>query len=186
MRILDKIALILYSYIMLVLGVLTCLIFWGVIEFNFISNYIKGLLFGDTSGKIIVGISILFILLSIRTIFFEDKFEKNKNAKKTSERKGILLENENGKLIISKESIENLVNTLIKENKSVKDVFSRVDVDNESKLIINIELVVEQSVMISELSAELQEKIKDAIKRTSNLDVKTTNIKVKDYVTTNA
>jgi hypothetical protein len=178
MRILDKIALILYSYIMLIFSVLICIIFSGLVEFDVISNYIKGMLSGDTSGKIILGVSIVFILLSIRTIFFESNTEK----KKKPERKGILLENENGKLIISKETIENLVNTLAKEDSTILEVNSKVDVDNESKLIINIEMVVSQSAVIAELSSKLQQKVKETVKHTSNLDVKTINIKIKDYI----
>lgn len=179
MRILDKIALILYSYIILVVSILICLIFSGLVEFDLVSDYIKTLVLGETSGKIILGVCIVFILLSIRSIFFESSKE---NGKKKPERKGILLENENGKLVISKETIENLINTLAKEDKTVMEVSSKVDVDNESKLIVNIEMVVNQNAIIAELSSNLQQKVKENIKHTSNLEVKTTNIKIKDYV----
>lgn len=179
MKILEKIALILYSYIILIFSVLTCLIFSKLVEFDLVSNYIKEMIFGETSGKIILGVCIIFILLSIRAIFFEnnDK-EKQKNK---AERKGILLENENGKLVISKETIENLVNTLAKEEPTVIEATSRVDVDEDAKLIINIEMILKQNAVIAELSSNLQQKVKETIKHTSNLDVKTTNIKIKDY-----
>jgi uncharacterized alkaline shock family protein YloU len=169
---------------MLIVSILYCLIFSGLVEFDLISNYIKGSIAGETSGKVLLGGAIVFILLSIRSIFFEADNGKQENKKK-SDKGGILLENENGKLIISRETIENLVNTLAKEYDTVKEVTTKVDVDSESKLIINIEMIVDQSAMISELSASLQEKVKNAIKNTSNLDVRTTNIRIKDY-TTNA
>ena len=53
---------------------------------------------GDTASKILLGISVVFILLSIKCIFFDST-----SKEQIKERQGVLLENENGKLMISKE-----------------------------------------------------------------------------------
>ena len=105
MKILEKIALIIYSYIILLISVLL------------VGDIIQTILVGETSSKIVLGVSIVFILLSIRCIFF-DKTSKEQ----IHERQGVLLENENGKLMISKDTIENLVSTVAKQYKTADEI----------------------------------------------------------------
>ena len=120
-----------------------------------------GLIVGETSSKILLGLSILFILLSIKCIFFDST-----SKEEIKERQGVLLQNESGKLLISKETIENLVNSVALNFQNAEDVTTRV------------ELVSEEAV-IKELSSKLQQKIKEKVKMATDLEVKEVNITVK-------
>ena len=129
----------------------------------------------DITSKIILAFSIIFILLAIRCIFFDSSAKEKEEYKN-----GILLENENGKLLITKETIENLVNTVVKGFDSAEDVTTRIELDKENNVCVFVNLSVKENAVIKELSANLQSKIKEAIKKSSDLDVKEVNIKVKN------
>ena len=93
---------------------------------------------------------------------------------------GILLENENGKLLITRETIENLVNGVVKGFDSAEDVTTKIEFDKENNLIVYVNLLVKETAVIKELSKNLQNKIKEVVKKSSDLDVKEVNIKVKN------
>lgn len=178
MRTIEKIILIIYSYLMLIISVVACLLLAGFIEVETITDFINVLLEGELSSKIILGASIVFILLSVKCIFFDSV-----SKEKSKERKGVLLENESGKLMISKETIENLVAATAKDFQSAKEIITRVELDKENNVKIFANLTVTSDVVIKELSANLQTKIKEKIKIATDLDVAEVNIIVKKVVT---
>ena len=98
---------------------------------------------------------------------------------KTNEEQGVLLENENGKLMISKETLENLVNSVALNFEGTEQVTTRVELDRENNVMVYVNLMVSSNVIIKELSANLQTKIKEKIKTATDLDVKEVNITVK-------
>ena len=89
-------------------------------------------------------------------------------------------QNDNGRLMISKDTIENLVKTVAQDFDSAEDITTRVELDKENNLKIYVNLVVNQNVVIKELTTNLQTRIKETIKRTSDLDVKEVNVKIKN------
>ena len=82
--------------------------------------------------------------------------------------------------MISQETIENLVNTVVKGFESAEDVTTKIAVDKENNLIVYVNMVVSPNAVIKELSTNLQSKIKEAVKKASDLEVKEVNIKVKN------
>ena len=136
--------------------------------------YKRQVIVGDVSSKILLGISVVFILLSIKCIFFDST-----SKGKTNEEQGVLLENENGKLMISKETLENLVNSVALNFEGTEQVTTRVELDRENNVMVYVNLMVSSNVIIKELSANLQTKIKEKIKTATDLDVKEVNITVK-------
>ncbi len=177
MKIIERIALVIYSYIILILATILSLIILGLLDASFIQNIIENMIQADIA---ILVINIVLILLSIRCIFFDSRDKKSEKDKQ-----GILLKNESGKLLISKEAIENLTNSVIKEFESIEQINTKTTIDKENNLIITVNLVVGQNIIIKELSVNLQNKIKDTIKTALDLDVKEVNIKVKSYVAKN-
>ena len=98
-----------------------------------------------------------------------------------NESEGILLENESGKLLISIDTIENLVNSVVNEFSNVKTVNCKVKLDKQiNNVIIDMNLIVANETIIKDLSLNLQNKIKDVIKRTTEIEVKEINIKIKN------
>ena len=93
------------------------------------------------------------------------------------------MQNDNGKLLISKPTIENIVSSVVKGFDSVEDVSVSIELDNLNNLIVNVNLVVSKDVIIKEITLNMQNKIKEAIKKTSDLEVKEVNVKIKNITT---
>lgn len=174
MKILEKITLIIYSVIMLVLSVVLCLSVFGWLDIGLVGNVVTAVIVGETSSKILLGVSIIFILLSIKCIFFDSA-----SKEQSKEKQGVLLENESGKLMISKETIENLVNSVALNFQSAEDVTTRVELDRENNVKVFVNLIVNEEAIIKDLSANLQTKIKEKIKTATDLEVKEVNITIK-------
>ena len=177
MKFIEKVTLIIYSNIILILSVIACLLVFGWIDIDVVQNLVKDLILYGTSSKIILGVSIVFILLSLRCIFFDPT-----SKQELKDKQGILLANDNGKLMISKETIADLVQAVTKQYKMAKEVTSRVELDKENNVNIFVNLVVGSDTVIKDLSADLQDKIKTKVKETTDLEVKEVNITVKKAV----
>lgn len=175
MKTIEKIALALFSTLILVISIIFCLLVFGWVNVNFVGDIITGIINDAVSSNIVLGLSVIFILLAIRCIFF-DSSSKEKNEYKN----GILLENADGKLLITKETIENLVNRVVRGFDSAEDVTTKVELDKDNTVRVYVNLSVRENAIIKELSTNLQTKIKDTIKSTSDLEVKEVNIKVKN------
>ena len=91
----------------------------------------------------------------------------------------MLLENEKGKLLISKETLENLVNSVLKGFENVHMNAIRTELDEDSKLNVNISISVGENVVIKELSNAIQNQVKETIKKASDLEVKNVNISIR-------
>lgn len=174
MKILEKITLIIYSNIILILSIVLCLLIFGWIDMDFAGDIVYRIIVGETSSKILLGVSIVFILLSIKCIFFDST-----SKEQIKERQGVLLENESGKLMISKETIENLVNSVALNFQSTEDVTTRIELDKENNVNVYVNLIVTPEAIIKDLSANLQAKIKEKVKIATDLEVKEVNITVK-------
>ena len=174
MKILEKITLIIYSNIILILSIILCLLIFNWLDISLVENIINSLIIGETSSKILLGLSVAFTLLSIKCIFFDST-----SKEEIKERQGVLLQNESGKLLISKETIENLVNSVALNFQNAEDVTTRVELDSENNVKVYVNLIVNEEAIIKELSSKLQQKIKEKIKTATDLDVKEVNITVK-------
>ena len=175
MKTIEKIALVLFSTLMLIISVILCLIIFGWIDAGFIGDVINTSIANNVTSNILLVLCIIFILLAIRCIFFDSSSKEKEEYKK-----GILLENSNGKLLITRETIENLVNAVVRGFDSAEDVTTRIELDKENNLIVFVNLSVKENAIIKELSTNLQKRIKEAIKKSSDLEVKEVNIKVKN------
>lgn len=174
MKILEKITLIIYSNIMLILSIILCLLVFGWLDIGLVGDIVTKIIVGGTSSKILLGVSVVFILLSIKCIFFDAT-----SREQIKERQGVLLENESGKLMISKETIENLVNSVALNFQSAEDVNTRVELDKENNVRVFVNLIVNEEAVIKDLSANLQTRIKEKVKTATDLEVKEVNITVK-------
>lgn len=177
MKVIEKITLIIYSNLILIASIIACLLVFGWLDINVVQSLVKTLFISEGASRVILVLSIVFILLSIRCIFFDPT-----SKKQLKEKQGILLANENGKLMISKETIENLVEAVTKQYKMAKEVSSRVELDKDNNVNVFVNLVVGSETVIKDLSSDLQSKIKDKVKETADLEVKEVNITVKKAI----
>ena len=81
--------------------------------------------------------------------------------------------------MISKETIENLVESVASDFKDADNITTRVELDKENNVSIFANLIVTSDAIIKDLSANLQNKIKEKIKLATDLEVKEVNISVK-------
>ena len=176
MKVLDKIALVLFSSIILIVSILTCFVIFGWIKLDVIVLYIEALLNDNTASNIALGLCVLFILLGIKGIFFSTETPKNEKNLEN----GILIQNENGKLLISRDTIQNLVSGAVQSFENTHDVTSKVDLTSDNNINIDVTLFVEEQVPIKDLSNKLQVKIKEVIKKSLDIEIKEVNVKVKN------
>ena len=79
MKILEKFVLILYSFLILVISVVLCLVIFKIIDIETINNCIKYMLEDSTILITVLASSIVCILLSIRCLFFRKRKEIKKS-----------------------------------------------------------------------------------------------------------
>ncbi|MBQ9297874.1 MAG: alkaline shock response membrane anchor protein AmaP [Clostridia bacterium] len=175
MKIVEKISLIIFAYLLLIISIIACLLVFNWVSLQFVHEVVIAALNNTTVSNIILGVSAVIILLAIKCIFFSGS-DKEKDRQKD----GILLENDEGKLLISKETLENLISSVAKGFEGAENVNTKVALDKENNLVVYINLLVHPDAVIKDLSSNLQTKVKEAIKTTSGLDVKEVNIRVKN------
>ena len=171
MKFIDKTILAIFSIIILAISLVAAFLALDLIEVSTINNALE--LIKD--GKIItLSISAVLVLMSIKGIFF-----KASTGIKEKQADGVLLKNENGKLVISKETIENVVNGVAKGFNGTQNVSTKLSVvNNNISVFVNMQIIGD--VSIATLSVELQNKIKESVKRIANIDLKEVNIRVKN------
>lgn len=175
MKIIEKISLCLFSIIVLLLSLLMILIIFGWVDISLIAAALLYITSTPVVTNIILVLSVIFILFAIKCIFFDSS---SKGMDGIGE--GILLENESGKLLISKDTIENLTSGIVKGFDSAENIVSKVVLDKEGNVKIDITMFVHPDAVIRDLSTNLQTKVKEAIKKSLDLDVKEVNIKIRN------
>ena len=148
MKILDKIGLVLFSSIILLVSLALILTIAGRLDIDLV----------------------IYILEYITT-----------DTKSTSNSKdGILLENDSGKLLVSKDTIESLTNAVVRNFETAQNVMTKVELDNDNNVSIYITLFVYPDAVIKDLTASLQKNIKETIKKSLDLEVKDVNVRIKN------
>lgn len=174
MKKIDKVILALFSVLIFLQSVLVICMIAGFIRIDTVGAFVKIALTNAPTSKIVLGVEIVCLLCSIKCIFFDSSDKENKA------KQGVLMQNDNGKLLISKPTIENIVTSVVKGFNGVEDVSVNIELDNLNNLIVNVNIVVGREVIIKEITLNMQNKIKEAIKKTSDLEVKEVNVKIKN------
>ncbi len=185
MKIIDKIILNIYSLIILIESIIVILLVFGWAKIETILYIITDMLNNNIAYNILFGISVVFIILSIKAMLFKgssDKTDVVETKRKEKMGEGVLIENEDGKLLISKETIERLANSVVKNFDNIQDARTKVIIENKNDITILIELQILQNTVIRELNADLQSKIKEVIKEATELEINEVNIKIKNII----
>jgi len=179
MKVIEKISLTIFSIVILILSLILSLILFNWLDTSNIYYIIQYLKSTPTATNVSLVVSVILMLLAVKCIFFPS-YSKGKEEKS----EGILLENESGKLLISIETIENLVKGVVAGFPNVKSTNCKVKLDKSvNNVVIDMNLVVTSETIIKELSVNLQNKIKEVIKTTTEIEVKEINIKIKNIET---
>lgn len=154
MKFLDKMILCIFSVLILLMAVISSACIFGWI---------------DATG---------LYVFAIKGIFFESSTDEEKSVGN-----GIMLENDDGKLLVTKETITSIVNSVVAGFEGVKDQQSKITLDENNDLSILLTIAVSDQAVIKDLSNNIQVRVKDAIKKSLDVEVKSLDIKVKDMVT---
>ena len=176
MKFLDKLSLKIFSIIIFIVSIILILLVTQIIPIDFITDNLAVLTDGENEIKVTIIIAAVLMLLAIKGLFFSSKPQDDG-------KEGIVLENNSGKLVISKESLENMIASVVKEIPGAESISSRTILDKDKNLIVYVTTVVSRDVMLKDISTELQNKIKETMKRTADLEVKEVNVKIKNITT---
>jgi len=177
MKILDKITLALFSMILLILAVILVLLVFGFVTPTVIVSVYRQITTDTVIANTILGVSAVCMILAIRAIFFGGTTKTENNG---INGEGILLENESGKLLISRETIESLVNGVANGFENTTSVTTKVIIDSQNTVRVFVTLMVLPNTVINELSMNLQSRIKEVVKNVTDLDIKAIDIKIKN------
>ena len=177
MKILDKITLALFSMIILIIALIMILLVFGWITPTIIVSIYSQIAASVVISNTILGVSAVCLLLAVRAIFFGGTTKQENNG---INGEGILLENEAGKLLISRETLENLVNGVANGFENTQSVTTKVIIDSQNTVRVFVTLMVLPNTVINELSMNLQSRIKEVVKNVTDLDIKSIDIKIKN------
>jgi len=171
MKIFDKISFKIYSLIILIISVVL-----GIVVLKFVSLTDLAESFEKFSedyvwqSLIVLGVLIIW---SLRNVIYGGKGLIERSD-------GILLENQNGKLLITKDSINNLIETVVGQNPNISSPSTRIEFDENNNLNVFLTFSVNIDASVKDVTADIQTKIKNAVKKATDIDIKEINIKIKN------
>lgn len=176
MKIIDEITLVLFSIIILTVSLVMGLLLFGWIDLYTITVWYEQMTASTAATYTVLGVIAVCLILAWRAIFF-------RTSSSTSAGDGVLLQNEAGKLLISKDTIENLVNSVAKGFENTQSVTTKVMINSDNELKVMVTLMVLPNTAINELSMNLQTRVKEVVKKVADLEVNTIDIKIKNITT---
>ena len=174
MKFLEKLSLVIFSIIVLVLSVILVLIGFNFVEQSVFSILISKVMMSVQGTYIMIGICVVLIMLAIKCLFFSDSTA----LKRDKSEDGVLLQNEDGKLLITRSTLENLVNGVLYEYSEIENAETNVIIDKENNVIIDVALNVAEGTVLKNLSAKLQNEIKERIRETTDFEVDAVDIEI--------
>ena len=168
MKIIEKIALAIFTVITFVLSLIIILAFCNIISISNISSGIEFVLTQEPNRTIFFGVAVVCLLLDVIILSADE-----------NNRKPIITKNEKGILEIMPETIENIALIEVNRYASVQDTITKMKMKKEG-IIVNVFCRVLPEVNICDLTRQLQDKIKEKIERQTGAIVNNVNIRIKD------
>lgn len=176
MKFFDKLGLAIFSAIVLIISITLCLIGFGWIEPSVYSILISKAYASQTGTYVLIGSCTVLALLAIKCLFFTDMTSKDDEE----EGNGILLQNEDGRLLITADTLRNMVEGVITDFDEITDSITRINITKENDVIIEISIDVLRGTVIKDVTSRLQTKVKKEIKAATDLEIKYVNVKVRN------
>lgn len=187
MKIIDKFTLKIFSFIMLIISIVLFMISIQILQESIFGVLISRLFTLVTAGRtILVIVSIILFLLSVKSLFFTYS-RKNGDYKddvndEIENDTGILLENDDGRVLITRRTIRSLVNSVILRTDEIIDAKIIVDINVDNEVSVKLAIDVVQGVVIKDVTSKVQSDIKNTVKTTTDITIKSVDIDVKEYV----
>lgn len=167
--------IIIFSIIIVIVSIVSLLIVSEMVSLGTINNVLVRVISSQTISTVTYGISVVFSILAIVCIF-------NSDTLSSSVKGGIILPAEIGVVQISNQTFENIIVNVTKKYAGIKTAKVEVKVSEEG-LMADIFAYVLQDTVISDITAKLQEDIKDTVIKQTTVAVKNVNVKIKGTYT---
>ena len=177
MKKISKLVLVIFSILILVIGIGINLLVVGWLDYDTAFSLIQKMLTQSPSNKVILIFTEVCMVLALLCIFVDTSDKKEPKGGRD-----VLMQNDNGKLMISTETIENIVNTVVRTFPQAKETNTKIQLDNQNNVDVLVNLTVTKDVIIKDMTVNMQNKIKEAIKKTSDLEVNEVNVRIKNIV----
>lgn len=190
MKFIDKLGLKVFSFIILILSIVLFMISINLLQESFFGIILSNLIRNISGGRITLLItSLVLFLLSVKCLFFtysvvkvnDNDDSKYENDKIESDI-GIFLENEDGKVLITRKTIRSLINVVIDNIEEIVDSKVSIDLNAENEVSVKIAIDVVKGVIIKEVTFKLQSEVKRVVKEATDISIKTVDIDVNEYV----
>lgn len=172
MRYLDRLINFIFSLAILILSIIVIMVSAGFLGYESVDSWMRLNMFSEANNTITCVIAIVVLLAALKTtVFLSRMAPKKKNT--------ILVDTNHGKIQIAAETIEGTAKSVVKDMEEIKDI--QVKMIREKKGVkIYMALLVLPSTNIIELSAKVQDEVKEAIENTTGVKVNNVDIKVKN------
>jgi len=169
MKVLNKIFVAILTILMCasILALLISFNVFGVKELVLIDEFLTSNVYIHC---LTIAISVILVVITVTYILSNN----NNNSKP------IILQGENGELIITRETIESIANNVTKAFTGTREISTRLYVNNKEEVSLNIFMQVEQGIEISELVKNLQISVKEEVKKITEIEVVNVNVKIKN------
>ena len=167
MKIIDKVTLKIFSFIILIISIVLFMISIQILPESIFGVLLSRLFTMVTAGRtILIIVSIILCILSVKCLFFtysrKDKnFEDDVNDEIENDT-GILLENDDGRVLITRRTIRSLVNSVILRTDEIIDAKIIVDINTDNEVSVKLAI--------------------DVMKETTDITIKSVDIDVKEYI----
>ncbi len=173
MRFFKGLGLFIFSLIIFTLSIVMILIGLEVIKLEAVASLIP-YCFGTQQASIITySVCGVLVVLSLLCLF-----GKSNKSKKQEQEKGILLANSDGQLLITKQTIENIVSGVVEHTTTIYDAKPSVIIDHSNNVSVKIQATVVEGAVIKDVSSKLQSDIKNAVKSATDLEVTTVDVAI--------
>ena len=140
MKFIDRMILCIFSVLILIFAILFSCVIFGWLDLTTIYMLVSNALLNQVTCNILIGVNILLILMALKGVFFESS-----TTEKEYSNDGILLQNEDGKLLITRDTITSIVNSVVSGFDSVKDADTRISLSDNNDLLITLNIEVDEN-----------------------------------------
>ncbi|MBQ9279807.1 MAG: alkaline shock response membrane anchor protein AmaP [Clostridia bacterium] len=174
MRFIDRLISFLFDIAVIVLAFAVIMVMTNVIGYSVIEGLLKDYVFNFDYQIIIISIAVVVILLGLKITVFSSVL-----SSETKER--IFVDTPHGKIQINQETIEGIAKNVIKNYEQVKDVQARMA---KAKKGINMYMVLQvyENTNIKDIVTRVQNDVKSQIVNATSIDVKNVDVRIKNVV----
>lgn len=171
-KVIDKIALAMFSVLMLMIAIVFILVYFGVMKYSLLTDGINFIFTEEPTRTVLLVVSIISVILAIKVILFE-------SGTANPNRGAIEIKGADGILEIMPTTIEHIALISLSSYPSISEVNAKMR-SKDDGIVVDISFSVLPDTNITELVEKLQKMIKDKIEQQTSAKVLEVNITVKD------